>query len=165
MADFRKPRFGGGNRDGGRGGFGGPRREERELFQTTCSNCNKECEVPFRPNGKKPVFCKDCFVRTEGDAPRSFDRRDAPPRSFERRDAPRSFDREERPRDERPAFVAPKATPDPRIDTLSRDVEALTRKIDTVIDILRARELHTAIEKAIKPVTVAAKAKKVTKKK
>lgn len=146
MGDFRKPRFGGGSRDGGRGGFGGPRREERELFQTTCSNCNKSCEVPFRPNGTKPVFCKDCFVRPEGDAPRSFDRSEAP-RRFERRD-------------ERPAFTpAPKSAPDPRIDSLSRDVEALTRKIDTVIDLLRARDLHTAIEKAIKPAVKKAKKK------
>lgn len=155
MGDFRKPRFGGGNRDGGRGGFGGGSRpsfgERKELFQATCSQCHKECEVPFRPNGKKPVFCKDCFVRPEGDAPRSFERRDAAPR-FDRRDD----------REPRPAFVAPKATPDPRIDALKRDVESLTLKVDTVIELLRAQSLHTAIQKAVTP-KVKAKAK--TKKK
>ena len=76
MGDFRKPGFGGGRsggfRGGGRpsfgdrGGFGGPRREERgEMFAATCSNCNKACEVPFRPNGKKPVFCKDCYAKNK----------------------------------------------------------------------------------------------------
>ncbi len=160
MGDFRKPRFGGGNRDGFRGDARPSFGERKELFQTTCSKCNKACEVPFRPNGKKPVFCKDCFVRPEGDEPRTFERRDSAPR-FERRDAAPRFERRD-DRDSRPAFATPKATPDPRIDILSRDIEALKRKIDTVIDILHKQELHTVIEKVTKP----AKAKvKTTKKK
>jgi hypothetical protein len=24
------------------------------------------CEVPFRPNGKKPVYCRDCFRKEDG---------------------------------------------------------------------------------------------------
>lgn len=44
---------------GGRGGsFGGAR---REMHTVTCSRCGKEAEVPFRPSGDKPVYCKDCF--------------------------------------------------------------------------------------------------------
>lgn len=162
MGDFRKPRFGGGNRDGGRGGFGGPRREERELFQATCSNCNKACEVPFRPNGKKPVFCKDCFVRPEGDAPRSFDRQDAP-RSFDRRDEhPRRDDRSARP-----AFApTPRVAPDTRIDDVLRTVSVLSQKLDTVIDLIRRQQLHVAIQEAVKPdQKPKAKAKPKTKKK
>lgn len=48
----------GGDRNRGRG-FGNDR--EREMFQTTCSNCGRTCEVPFRPTGEKPVYCNDCF--------------------------------------------------------------------------------------------------------
>ena len=33
----------------------------REMFQATCSNCGGIAEVPFRPRGDKPVFCRDCF--------------------------------------------------------------------------------------------------------
>lgn len=40
----------------------------KELFQATCTQCGKVCEVPFRPNGKKPVYCNECFARTNGDA-------------------------------------------------------------------------------------------------
>jgi CxxC-x17-CxxC domain-containing protein len=40
-----------------------PKGESRplEMHQATCVSCKKFCEVPFKPNGKKPVFCRDCF--------------------------------------------------------------------------------------------------------
>lgn len=78
---------GGFNRGGGRGGFGGGRssfgggrgfdrggdRGDRQMFKTTCSNCGKDCEVPFRPTNGKPVYCSECFEKMGGgrsDAPR-----------------------------------------------------------------------------------------------
>jgi len=71
---FKKPSFGRGpSRDGG---FrGGPKRDfsaPLEMHQATCVDCGKMCEVPFRPNGKKPVFCRDCFASKREDTPRSF---------------------------------------------------------------------------------------------
>ena len=33
----------------------------REWTTVICSNCKKECQVPFKPIGTRPVFCKDCF--------------------------------------------------------------------------------------------------------
>lgn len=45
MGDFR------GGRD-----FG-----EREMHKATCSECGKECEVPFKPTDGKPVYCRDCY--------------------------------------------------------------------------------------------------------
>lgn len=33
----------------------------------TCADCGKACKVPFKPNGKKPVFCINCFKK-EGNA-------------------------------------------------------------------------------------------------
>lgn len=47
---------------------------DRELFRTTCSNCGKECEVPFKPTGSKPVFCSECFQRNGGETRRANDR-------------------------------------------------------------------------------------------
>ncbi|HLX12931.1 MAG TPA: CxxC-x17-CxxC domain-containing protein [Bacteroidota bacterium] len=35
----------------------------REMFKTTCSDCKKECEVPFKPSGDRPVYCKDCYPK------------------------------------------------------------------------------------------------------
>jgi len=32
-----------------------------EGFVSVCSNCGKETEVKFKPDGKRPVFCPDCL--------------------------------------------------------------------------------------------------------
>lgn len=29
--------------------------------KSVCAECGKDCEVPFKPNGKKPVLCSKCF--------------------------------------------------------------------------------------------------------
>jgi CxxC-x17-CxxC domain-containing protein len=47
MGDFNR-----GPRD-----FGG----DREMHKATCSECGKECEVPFKPTEGKPVYCRECY--------------------------------------------------------------------------------------------------------
>ena len=42
--------------------------ERPPMFPATCSQCNSSCEVPFKPNGKKPVLCLDCFRKTDAGA-------------------------------------------------------------------------------------------------
>ncbi len=39
----------------------GPR--ERTYTQVICADCNKECEIPFKPSGDHPVYCKECFSK------------------------------------------------------------------------------------------------------
>ena len=39
-----------------------------ERFQATCAQCSAVCEVPFKPNGKKPVYCRNCFKKDEAPA-------------------------------------------------------------------------------------------------
>ena len=34
---------------------------ERTLHKAICADCKKECEVPFKPSGERPVYCKECF--------------------------------------------------------------------------------------------------------
>ncbi|MFH1978040.1 MAG: CxxC-x17-CxxC domain-containing protein [Candidatus Aenigmatarchaeota archaeon] len=72
MSDFerRDGRRDGGRRDGGRrdgGGRdgGGFRRDSgpREVHKTKCSECGKDCEVPFKPAQDRPVYCKECFMK------------------------------------------------------------------------------------------------------
>jgi len=60
MGDFNNrrndgPRHGGFNR-----GFRNDR--PREMHKATCDECKKECEVPFKPTGDKPVYCKECYA-------------------------------------------------------------------------------------------------------
>jgi CxxC-x17-CxxC domain-containing protein len=52
----------GGNMGFQRGG-GGYDRGPREMHKATCADCNKECEVPFKPSGDRPVYCKECFSK------------------------------------------------------------------------------------------------------
>lgn len=40
-------------------------RGEREMFSVVCTKCNKNCEVPFKPTGSKPVLCSDCFGKNK----------------------------------------------------------------------------------------------------
>ncbi len=39
----------------------GDKSEAFPKFDAVCSNCGKRCQVPFRPDSGKPVYCKDCF--------------------------------------------------------------------------------------------------------
>lgn len=55
---------GGGSRFGGNRGGGsrfGSDRGPVTMHPAVCSKCGKDCEVPFRPTGDKPIFCNDCF--------------------------------------------------------------------------------------------------------
>ncbi len=65
MGNFdRGPRRDGGRRDGGhRGGGRNFDRGPKEMHKAVCSECGKECEVPFKPSGDRPVYCRDCFMK------------------------------------------------------------------------------------------------------
>ena len=49
----------------GSGGFGGGGYSSgpREMHKATCAECKQECEVPFKPSGDRPVYCKACFSK------------------------------------------------------------------------------------------------------
>lgn len=91
MGNFRDNR--GGGRNFGRRSFGGDRGGDREMHSAVCSNCGKNCEVPFEPTGSKPVYCFDCFKKMGGgrDSGRFQDRgprrNDSRPQNNEQLDA------------------------------------------------------------------------------
>ncbi len=64
---FRGGRSGGRDESRSRPSYGdkrgGDRGGDREatMFQATCSECKKNCDVPFRPANDKPVYCSSCF--------------------------------------------------------------------------------------------------------
>jgi CxxC-x17-CxxC domain-containing protein len=35
----------------------------REMSKATCAECGQECEVPFKPQEGRPVFCKECYQK------------------------------------------------------------------------------------------------------
>jgi len=86
-------------RNSGFGGksFGKKNFSEKTMHKASCNKCGNTCEVPFKPNGKKPVFCDNCFVRDE-----SSDRSERP--FF--RSSERSFDRPERSYGDKPSYPA-----------------------------------------------------------
>lgn len=45
------------------------RSRERNFTQAVCSKCGKECELPFRPTGDRPVYCRDCFSARNDSGP------------------------------------------------------------------------------------------------
>ena len=49
---------------GGGGGYGGG---PREMHKATCTECKKECEVPFKPREDRPIYCKDCYSKRKNE--------------------------------------------------------------------------------------------------
>ncbi|MBN2830686.1 MAG: hypothetical protein JXL82_00190 [Candidatus Omnitrophica bacterium] len=72
------------------------RARERNFTKAVCSECGKDCEIPFKPTGDRPVYCRDCFsARNDsksfkvkfGDRPR--EESSSRPRKFDNRAEPR----------------------------------------------------------------------------
>lgn len=51
----------------GGGGFGGG---PKEMHKAVCAGCKKDCEVPFKPSGDRPVYCKECFSKRKSEGAR-----------------------------------------------------------------------------------------------
>lgn len=135
MGDFK--RGGGGFRGGSRGGrdggsrFGGGRPSfggrgggrdggDTQMHRATCAECNKSCEVPFRPTGERPVYCSECFGGSKGRSPRESSSREsfAPRESFSPVGSP-----------------APKFD-DRKIEELKRQVGEIEKKVERIINLL-----------------------------
>ena len=39
------------------------RHKGRTMYAAICADCQKECSIPFKPSGDRPVYCKECFSR------------------------------------------------------------------------------------------------------
>jgi len=61
-----------------------------KLHQATCDKCGRTCDLPFKPTGGKPVYCRSCFRagantesrpdfgKAEGSRNEKFESNDAP---------------------------------------------------------------------------------------
>lgn len=122
----RSPRFEGG-RDFGRRDF-----ERPQLFKAVCSKCGKDCEVPFKPTGSKPVFCRDCFKANGG-----FDANRSEARSFGRP----QFDNRT---NDRPTAA-------PLQPNYKEQFEAINSKLDKILKILTPTVYEKVVEVKEKP--------------
>ena len=91
------------------------------MYKATCSECGKECEVPFRPTNGKPVYCSECF---------------------EKKGNGRSDSR----RPERSEFRAPSFDQKAQFDTLGAKLDKIIsllepKKVEAVIPDLAAKEV------------------------
>jgi len=39
--------------------------QEKRVYSAICSKCGSKCEVPFRPTGGKPIYCSNCFRKSD----------------------------------------------------------------------------------------------------
>lgn len=128
MRNFSRDDRSGGRRDFGRRDFGrrdfGGRGSDRQMHKAVCSNCGKDCEVPFRPTGDRPVFCSDCFEKNQrGSDSRRFEDRNPRRSNFEDRSGGQSSNQEQ--------------------------FKMLNAKIDKILSLLNSSPLVKANEKPI----------------
>ncbi len=165
MNNYNKGGFRGGGGGGYKGGFkggsrGGDRGSDRgergpiTMHSAICSSCGKTCEVPFRPSGEKPVYCRDCFA---GRSAMGGDR-------SQRKD-PRTFSQN--------TFQNNQSSPSSQNvsgnSEIKKQIEAMNVKLDKIISLFQESVLKSALikvtdkPKEIATVTTAATVGKVMK--
>lgn len=128
--DFNsRPSFSRGGNFGGKFSKGGDDRRV-EMHKATCANCGKSCEVPFRPNGEKPVYCSDCFGEMKGATPGA---------AYPKKEYGGREDRGDRQDSYRTPQAAPmREAKDTRIDGLVSEIAKINSKLDRLMDLVRA---------------------------
>jgi len=112
--------------------FNGASSQQRELYDAECNKCHNRCQVPFRPNGKKPVYCANCFVKDES------------------RDGGSSFNGRS---DFKPRFsnnAAPSASNDRQIQELKSQIEAMNRTLEKLVTAIDASNRATSLTNEIR---------------
>jgi len=44
----------------------GTDQQGRQLYNVKCADCGKDTQVPFKPSGNRPVYCRDCYMQKRG---------------------------------------------------------------------------------------------------
>ncbi len=136
MPDYQKPRFA--KKPFNRGGqdrFS----DSKEMHKTNCSKCNNLCEVPFRPNGKKPVFCSNCFVKDDAPRPSYGPKRDFSPR---------------------PSFSPAPSRDDHGMQDLKMQMQGVNDKLTQLIQLMESAQAPVTEKASVKRVAKAGTKKK-----
>lgn len=85
MSNYNRNNRSGGGRYGG-GDFRRRDSGRRQMHKAVCDECGKDCEVPFKPSGDKPIYCSSCFEKKEGGSSRRPSRRSSGQADFGKQD-------------------------------------------------------------------------------
>jgi len=149
MDKFKKPYNSSRSRGPSRPSFGAPTERPKfgysggdfqhkppmKKYDAICSTCGKRCEVPFRPDGSRPVYCTDCFGAPH-DA--SSSKGKFPSRDFS---------------SARPSFAPPAGGKS--LADLERQIGAMNTKIDTMLRILETMPQSHPAAMSVAPVSFA----------
>jgi len=115
------------DRGSSRGGFSSGSRDSQEMSKAVCAECGRDCQVPFRPSGSKPVYCSSCFEAQGGG---NSDRQSRGNDRSSYGDRSRSFF-DSRPRhDSNERFSAPRPT------VTEDHLRAINIKLDKIMELL-----------------------------
>ena len=121
----------------GRRNFGGSQHSKRsgnrgferpQMFDAICDECKKPCEVPFRPSGDKPVYCRECFGKKKGDFSSDYPKRETSSSNFQQNNIAR-------------APLAGAFIEDKRNNAIENQLRVLNAKIDRIIEIIESVSL------------------------
>lgn len=131
--------------------FGGPsawkrntgsRFTERTLHRATCTECGDECQVPFKPDGTKPVLCRNCFKTDSNPEPRRFGGERSGGSSF----------REKRPYEKRPYSGGSDRFESKGSDQYKDQFKIVNAKLDSILKALNGDAAVSAPVAPVKPV-------------
>jgi len=116
MNNFGFDNNSGGNRGSFRRGSDRPM-----LYDAVCDECGKDCRVPFRPSGNKPIYCSECFEKKGGGRKDGRSNRGGYKPRFNDRGSDRSSQRN---------------SGGPDFSQLTKNLGILNNKLDTIITLL-----------------------------
>lgn len=127
----------GGYKESGGGSYASANKPSLE-YDAVCSVCKKETKLSFKPDGRRPVYCRECFAKKrEGEsAPKEISLSEAMPKLIEPKESSESerpeAKREDRPRIKPPASPAPPARNETTVKTAA---SSITRKEVNLADL------------------------------
>lgn len=158
MTYFNRGNDRGSNQNFGRRDFNDRGGDRPQLFDAICAQCGASCKVPFKPNGRKEVFCSKCFEMNGGGAKRESGFGDSrSPKMFDRRDSQTNYNDREmfsatcdqcgercqvpfRPTQGKPVLCsncfAGKTDSRPSRNNSNLDLEAINAKLDKILKLL-----------------------------
>jgi CxxC-x17-CxxC domain-containing protein len=111
---------------------------EKRLLQATCASCGQSCEVPFKPSGEKPVYCRNCFQQQ----PREPQSREQRPQAWHERIRTADYSGDRKPRE----FNNEKLEPRPPAPQLQQELATINAKLDRILKALAAVEQPKPVE-------------------
>ena len=96
--------------------------DNKTMHKATCAECKRNCEVPFKPSGNKPVLCRDCFGEQ---------RNNAEPREFKNNKPKRDYsDRPSREEKQLQNIQDELSSLKKHVESLTRNITDLVKKLD-----------------------------------